>query len=62
MSEITVRNDAIRDLAEKQYREGGKIEIDITALVSEGDDNGAYVAAWVWVDFSGTELDKEAGS
>ena len=23
------------------------------------EDNGAYVQAWVWVDFSGTQLDKE---
>lgn len=27
--------------------------------ISEGDDNGCYVRAWVWVDFSGTDLDKE---
>jgi len=29
------------------------------SLISEGDDNGAYVMAWVWVDFSLTPLDKE---
>lgn len=28
------------------------------ALVSLGEDNGAYVQAWVWVSFDGTELDK----
>lgn len=28
------------------------------AAISEGDDNGAYVQAWLWVDFSCTELDK----
>ena len=28
--------------------------------ISEGDDNGAWVRAWVWVDFGGTDLDKEA--
>jgi DNA/RNA-binding domain of Phe-tRNA-synthetase-like protein len=22
------------------------------------DDNGAWVKAWIWVDFAGTELDK----
>ena len=38
----------------------GGVEIDDnTAIVSEGGDNGAYVQAWVWVDFSGTDLDKE---
>lgn len=39
------------------------IEIDdyITETsISEGiDDNGAWVKAWVWVDFEGTDLDKE---
>ena len=25
-------------------------EIDNGALVSEGDESGAYVAAWVWVN------------
>jgi hypothetical protein len=34
--------------------------IDDDAKVSEGDDNGAYVQAWVWVSFEGTPLDKEA--
>lgn len=27
-------------------------------LISEGDDNGAYVMGWRWVDFGGTDLDK----
>lgn len=27
----------------------GELEIDSTALVSEGDDTGAYVQAWIWV-------------
>lgn len=37
-----------------------ELEIDLpTAVVSEGDDNGAYVKAWVWVSFAGTEFDKE---
>ena len=34
------------------------LEIDGEPKVSEGDDNGAWVAAWIWVDFSGTSLDK----
>lgn len=38
----------------------GELEIDLlTVVVSEGDDNGAYVQAWVWVSFAGTEFDKE---
>lgn len=28
------------------------------AITSEGTDNGAFVLAWAWVDFSGTKLDK----
>ena len=38
----------------------GETEVDDYAIVSEGDDNGAYVSAWVWVSFAGTRLDKEA--
>lgn len=29
-------------------------------IVSEGEDNGAYVMGWRWASFSGTEFDKEA--
>jgi len=36
-----------------------ELEVDGDARISEGDDNGCFVAAWVWVDFSGTEFDKE---
>lgn len=37
----------------------GEQEFDDDAIVSEGNDNGAYLQCWVWVDFGGTELDKE---
>ena len=33
----------------------GELEIDHGAVVSKGDDDGAYVMAWLWV------TDKEAG-
>lgn len=36
----------------------GSVEIDDDAILSEGDDNGCYVSAWSWVDFSDTEFDK----
>lgn len=52
------RNEKIRSLARAHAREG-VVEIDEGALVSEGDDNGAYVAAWVWADFASTDLDKD---
>jgi len=35
--------------AKKLYERDGEIEIDANATVSEGDDPGAYVQAWVWV-------------
>lgn len=38
-----------RAAAERQAR-GGVLEIDAGAVVSKGDDPGAYVMAWLWVD------------
>ncbi len=35
----------------------GQLEIDGAALVSEGDDDGAYVMAWLWVE--GGEISEE---
>lgn len=55
----TDREGAIRSLALDQWQEDGQVEIDDSAVVSEGDDNGAYVQAWVWVDFAGTYLTKD---
>lgn len=53
------RNELIRELAKLQWEQDGEIEIDAGAVVSEGDDNGAYVQVWVWVDFEGNaELSK----
>lgn len=49
-----------RELREKEGDDA--IEIDDDATVSEGDDNGAYVQAWVWVGFVGTALDKHKES
>lgn len=51
------RRQDIIELACEQ-RSAGDLEIDDDAKVSEGDDNGAYVQAWVWVSFDGTTLDK----
>ncbi|HYW88880.1 MAG TPA: hypothetical protein VFB50_13985 [Chloroflexota bacterium] len=52
------REQQIVDLAEKQWAKDGEIEFDSYSLCSEGDDNGAYVSGWLWVDFDGTDLDK----
>lgn len=58
-AEDTERRKAILLEAVEQHYKEGECEIDENAVVSEGDDNGAYVQAWVWVDFAGTALDKE---
>lgn len=52
------RHESIRTLAQDQHC-SDDIAIDEDAIVSEGSDNGAYVAAWVWTRFEGTPLDKE---
>src|SRR5438105_4681318 len=54
----STRDAQIVALAREQCYRDGECEIDETAIVSEGADNGAYVQAWVWVDFEGTDLDK----
>ena len=40
-----------RARAKELYYRDGEIEIDSNAIISRGDDPGAYVAAWVWVPF-----------
>jgi hypothetical protein len=57
--ETKKRKQAIRELAKEKHHREGELEIDDYSMVSEGDDNGAYVQAWVWVSFDGTKLDKE---
>jgi hypothetical protein len=37
----------------------GELEVDASAFISTGDDNGAYVSAWRWISFYGTPLDQE---
>lgn len=58
-AEDLARDERIRDLARDQHEREGEVEIAYEAIVSEGDDNGAYVQAWVWADFHGTNFDKE---
>ncbi len=52
------RRSEIIDLAREQHGEEGAVEIDDNAQVSDGNDNGCYIQAWVWVDFDGTKFDK----
>lgn len=56
--ETGARARDIITMARRQRHEEGAIEIDDSAVISEGDDNGTYVSAWVWVDFGGTPMDK----
>ena len=44
--------------ARDQWTDEGQVEVDRNAIVSEGDDAGAYVMAWVWVSLPDEE-DKE---
>jgi uncharacterized protein YlaI len=39
-----------RSQAAECYEEEGRIEVDDGAMISEGNDPGAYVQAWVWVE------------
>ena len=55
------RRCEIIELAREQREIEGAVEIDDTALLSEGNDNGCYVAARIWVDFARTKFDKEKG-
>jgi hypothetical protein len=57
-----IRHRDIATLAVQQHEHDGLIEIAPGPTVSEGDENGAFVSAWVWVDFSGTTLDKDPDS
>jgi len=52
------RHLSIVQMAKDEYHRDGEIEVDDTTVLSEGEDNGAYVCAWVWVGFAGTAYDK----
>lgn len=55
----TERDQQILALARERLASDGEVELDEDAVVSEGDENGAYVQGWLWVSFDGTELSKE---
>ena len=61
MSKESNRHTNIVHEAYEQHA-SSEVEIDQNATISEGDDNGAFVQAWLWVDFAGTDLDKKAES
>jgi hypothetical protein len=49
-----------RDAAKKLHHREGELEIDDDAIVSKGDDPGAYVQAWIWVPNSDAGVEEEA--
>ncbi|HEV8146431.1 MAG TPA: hypothetical protein VGP79_08625 [Bryobacteraceae bacterium] len=46
-----------RSRATELYHEDGEIEVAHDAPVSRGDDEGAYVQAWVWIPLDEEEDD-----
>jgi len=52
------RRQKILELGRRTLPREGELEFDDDAIVSEGDNNGAYLQGWAWVDFAGTNLDK----
>jgi hypothetical protein len=60
--EKTGRERRTAAIARSRLSDEGQLEIDDTTVISEGEDNGSYVMAWVWVDFTGVAgLDKSTG-
>ena len=53
------RESKIRKLASDRLSKEGDLEFDDNSNVSEGNDNGAYVQCWKWIDFTGSALDKD---
>ena len=57
--EEIARESMIRKLVAKD----GDVEFSRDALISEGEENGAYVQCWQWVSFAGhPALDKESAT
>jgi len=55
------RRKAIIELARNEVHPcSDDFNIDNNAELSEGDDNGTWVSAWVWVSFAGTPFDKDS--
>lgn len=47
--QTSVRAAKYRQAGGERFAEEGNIEVDTNAVVSFGDDNGAYVQMWGWV-------------
>jgi predicted dehydrogenase len=60
-SQTGPRAEAYRKAAREQHEDEGTLEVDDNAVVSFGDDDGAYVAAWVWVGKEEAGICRECG-
>jgi hypothetical protein len=60
MSELDM-DSWFRRRAKELYGRDGEIEVDSNAVISYGDDPGAYVQAWVWVPYGEEQGDSEDG-
>ena len=54
-------DEEIYRAAKRIYECEGEIEIDSNASVSRGNDSGAYVQAWLWVDYDQIDKKEEVG-
>lgn len=52
-------DDEVIAMVRDEYMEDGLIDIDDDAVISRGDEPGAYVMAWVWVDFRSNVDDEQ---
>lgn len=52
---------AYRDAASATYDDEGVKEVDENALVSIGDDDGAYIMIWVWIDAADAGICRTCG-
>lgn len=52
-------DEAYRDAAKALHGSDGHCEIDEGAVVSEGEDDGAYIQAWVWVSHEDAGIGEE---
>ena len=60
MNKLTLDSpdEAFVERARQLYQRDGEVEIDEGSEVSRGEENGAYVLAWVWVAIDDCEEDE----
>lgn len=57
-----ISDEAYRQAARREWGSVDGVDVDLDATVSRGDDSGAYVQAWVWInDEEIIDQDKKEG-